>query len=60
MESGLKEAPVKNSNSVPVKGVVEYLTRSCCKTKKGVKVTFREAITFSSQIGKDIRLGKEY
>jgi hypothetical protein len=40
MESGLQEALVKNSNFVLVKGVVEYLTRYCCKTKKGVKVTF--------------------
>jgi hypothetical protein len=56
MESGLQEALMQNLNYVPVKEAMEYSTRSCCKTKKGVNVTFWEAINFSS----DIILGKEY
>jgi hypothetical protein len=58
MESGLKEAPMQNLNFVSAKGDVEFFsTRSCCKTKeKGLKVIFREAVTF----GSDIELGQDY
>jgi hypothetical protein len=56
MESGLKEAPMQNSNSILVKGLVEYFDNIMFKTKqKALKVIFREAITLSSEIelGKD-------
>jgi hypothetical protein len=34
MESGLKEAPMQNSNSVPVKGVVEYFDKILLQNKR--------------------------
>jgi hypothetical protein len=47
LESGLKEAPVHNSNFVPVKGVVEYFDKNRLqKKRKGVECDFSESHNF--------------
>jgi hypothetical protein len=47
MESGLKEAPVHNSNAVLVKGAVEYFDKILLQNKrKGVESDFSGSHNF--------------